>query len=195
METLIPIDDSQWQTRTHHDSTALVYTTCTKAWPPAPPPGEERLLYRTVLPPQFEEVAAPCGVTGTVVVQASAELADNQWVLDLAARHPSIVGLCGYVDPNRPHFAAEIRHAPLRAAPRRAAALHGSPPCMQCGRCTWASAFYPAAVMTIAAGVYQYGSAGSAVSFTARATCAPASGVHEREIHRFSPDFGPISVF
>ena len=72
------------------------------------------LLFRTVLPPDFEAVAGPCGVTGTVVVAASGELEDNLWVLDLAAACPIIVGLCGSVAPDRPEFAAEIRFAVAR---------------------------------------------------------------------------------
>jgi L-fuconolactonase len=63
------------------------------------PSADNELLYRTVLPEHFRKVAEPCGVTGTVVVEASAWLEDNQWVLDLAAKEPFIVGLVGHVDP------------------------------------------------------------------------------------------------
>ena len=49
------------------------------------PPKENQLLYRTVLPADAQALAAPVGVTGTVVVEASAWLEDNQWILDLAA--------------------------------------------------------------------------------------------------------------
>ena len=49
------------------------------------PPADNELLYRTVLPEHHRALAAPEGVTGTVVVEASAWLADNQWILDLAA--------------------------------------------------------------------------------------------------------------
>ena len=82
------------------------------SWPPPPPSGQEQLLYRTVLPADFERVAAaasPNNPISTVVVQASVELADNHWVLEMAKSHPSIVGLCGYVEPGRAEFAAEIR--------------------------------------------------------------------------------------
>ena len=47
-------------------------------------------------------------MTGTVVVEASAWLADNQWILDLAAADPWIVGLVGHVDPNREDFKSDI---------------------------------------------------------------------------------------
>jgi L-fuconolactonase len=76
-------------------------------WPTA---EEDRLLYRTVLPDDFMAVAGPCGVTGTVIVEASPRYEDNAWVLEQAERHHCIVGLCGSVQPNRPEFAAEIRN-------------------------------------------------------------------------------------
>ena len=52
------------------------------------PPKSETTLYRTVLPAEFQKLAEPQGVKGTVVVEASAWVEDNQWVLDLAANDP-----------------------------------------------------------------------------------------------------------
>ena len=72
------------------------------------PSPENKLLYRTVLPEHFRAVAAPHGVTATVVVEASAWSADNQWILDLADTNPMLIGLVGHVDPNVPTFADEI---------------------------------------------------------------------------------------
>lgn len=74
---------------------------------PWPGPAED-WLYRTVLPEHNRALAESAGVTGTVVVEASAWLEDNQWILDLAADDPWIVGLVGHVDANRPEFKAEI---------------------------------------------------------------------------------------
>jgi L-fuconolactonase len=74
---------------------------------PWPPPGNA-LLYRTVLPEHWRALAAPEGVSGTVVVEASAWLEDNQWILDLAAEERAIVGLVGHIDPNREAFAADL---------------------------------------------------------------------------------------
>ena len=73
------------------------------------PSAAEPLLFRTVLPDDFLEIAGPCGVTATVVVEASPRYEDNVWVLAQAERNRCIVGLCGSVAPNRPEFAAEIR--------------------------------------------------------------------------------------
>src|SRR5262245_55089403 len=47
------------------------------------PPKSDGLLYRPVYPDEFRKLAAPHGVSGTVVVEASPWLEDNQWVLDL----------------------------------------------------------------------------------------------------------------
>lgn len=74
---------------------------------PWPPPGE-RTLYRPVLPEEFRALAQPLGVTGTVVVEASPWVEDNQWVLDLAERDPFIVGFVGHLTPGRPEFAAQL---------------------------------------------------------------------------------------
>ncbi len=59
------------------------------------PPRSDKLLYRRVLPPDYRGLAVPRPVTGTVVVEASSWLEDNQWVLDLAAHEPFIVGFVG----------------------------------------------------------------------------------------------------
>jgi L-fuconolactonase len=72
------------------------------------PAATDQVLYRTVLPDHCKALAAPEGVTGTVVVEASGWLEDNQWVLDLAAADPFIVGLVGHLDPDRPEFPAEL---------------------------------------------------------------------------------------
>ena len=72
------------------------------------PPPENKLLYRTVLPEHYRVLAEPAGVVGTVVVEASPWLEDNQWVLDLATEEPFIVGLVGNIEPNRKEFGAEL---------------------------------------------------------------------------------------
>ena len=76
------------------------------------PPADNTLLYRTVLPEHYRALAEPEGVSGTVVVEASAWPEDNQWILDLAANEPPdapfIVGLVGHIDPNQPDFGATL---------------------------------------------------------------------------------------
>ncbi len=71
------------------------------------PPADNKLLYRTVLPQHHRELAVAQGITGTVVVEASSWLEDNQWILDLAAADPWIVGFIGHIDPGE-GFAARL---------------------------------------------------------------------------------------
>lgn len=63
------------------------------------PPGRRKPVPfsngRSVLPPEYELAAAKAGITGTVVVEASPWLEDNEWVLDQARRSSVIVGLIG----------------------------------------------------------------------------------------------------
>ena len=65
---------------------------------PWPDPNDE-VLYRRVMPEDYKALAVPEGATGTVVVEASKWLADNQWILDLAAEEPFIVGFVGHLEP------------------------------------------------------------------------------------------------
>src|SRR5207253_1364415 len=68
------------------------------------PPKSDALLYKPVLPDAFRDMVRPLGVTGAIVVEASAWLEDNQWVLDLAKDHPVIVGVVGHLDPGANEF-------------------------------------------------------------------------------------------
>src|SRR3990172_1342684 len=68
------------------------------------PSKDDKLLYRRVLPEDYKRVARPLGVTGTVVVEASPWVEDNEWVLDLAAKDPFLVGLVGHLDPKNDPF-------------------------------------------------------------------------------------------
>jgi L-fuconolactonase len=65
-------------------------------------------LYRPVYPRDYKVVAAPWGITGTVVVEASAWREDNEWVLDLARDETIIAGFVGRLAPGDPSFAAGL---------------------------------------------------------------------------------------
>jgi L-fuconolactonase len=73
------------------------------------PPKQDALLYRTVLPPDYLALPTPQKVTGTVVVEASPWVEDNQWVLDLAAQQPFIVGVVGNLPVGTKDFAAHLK--------------------------------------------------------------------------------------
>jgi len=59
--------------------------------------GMERLA-KDYLPADLEAAARPCGVSGSVAVQARQSLAESRWLLELAAAHPFIRGVVGWVD-------------------------------------------------------------------------------------------------
>lgn len=74
-----------------------------------PWPGkDEELLYRTVLPREFVALTQPIGVAGTIVVEASPWLEDNQWILDLAKDNPVITGFIGHLRPGEPDFTVNL---------------------------------------------------------------------------------------
>jgi L-fuconolactonase len=73
------------------------------------PTREDKLLYRRVLPEDYPALPVPRPVTGTVVVEASPWLEDNQWVLDLAAHEPFIVGFVGNLPVGTKEFAAHLK--------------------------------------------------------------------------------------
>ena len=74
---------------------------------PWPNPNDE-VLYRTVMPDDYKALAVPEGVTGTVVVEASKWVEDNQWILDLAVEEPFIVGFVGHLEPDDANFARDL---------------------------------------------------------------------------------------
>jgi len=74
---------------------------------PWPNPKDE-FLYKTVLPEEYKALAVPQGVTGTVVVEASGWVEDNQWILDLAGNEPFIVGFVGNLQLGSKDFGSNL---------------------------------------------------------------------------------------
>ena len=68
------------------------------------PPKNDALLYKTVLPASYANLVQPLGVTGAIVIEASAWLEDNQWVLDLARESRMIAGVVGHLEPGNRGF-------------------------------------------------------------------------------------------
>jgi predicted TIM-barrel fold metal-dependent hydrolase len=74
-------------------------------WPPAGSP-----IFRRTLPADYLAAVRKSAVTrGVIKVEASAWLEDNQWVLDLAAREPLIVGVVGRLAPGEVDFARHVK--------------------------------------------------------------------------------------
>ena len=72
-------------------------------WPPRTDP-----LYKPHLPEHFRSLTEKHGVVGTVVVEASSWIRDNQWILDLAKDNPVIVGFIGNLELGKPEFAGHL---------------------------------------------------------------------------------------
>jgi L-fuconolactonase len=73
------------------------------------PPRDEKQLYRTVLPKDYRALPVSRPVTGTLVVEASPWVEDNQWVLDLAAKDSFLVGLVGNLPVGTKEFAGHLK--------------------------------------------------------------------------------------
>lgn len=74
-----------------------------------PWPGKDNpVLYRPALPERYRAIAAPLGITGAIEVECSPLVEDNQWVLDVAAGAPIIVGTIGNLEPGKPEFAKQL---------------------------------------------------------------------------------------
>ena len=72
------------------------------------PPKDNAVMYKTTLPPRYRQVVAPLGIVAAIVVEASPLASDSQWVLDVAAKDPIIVGTVGNLEPADAAFAAEF---------------------------------------------------------------------------------------
>ena len=93
----------------------VIVDTHTHFYDPARPggvpwPGKgDALLHRTTLPADYRAQPVPHPVTGTVVVEASPLVEDNQWILDLAAKDKFIVGFVGNLKPGEDAFAGHLK--------------------------------------------------------------------------------------
>jgi predicted TIM-barrel fold metal-dependent hydrolase len=75
-----------------------------------PWPAKGSPIYRRTLPVDYLAAAGKSPVTrGVIIVEASAWLEDNQWVLDLAAREPLVAGVVGRLTPGDSEFAGQVK--------------------------------------------------------------------------------------
>ena len=74
----------------------------------APPAGQARrggLFTEPTLPERYRRVVAgPLGFAGAIEIEASAEVEENQWVLDVSEKDPIMVGTVGNLEPEKPEF-------------------------------------------------------------------------------------------
>ncbi len=72
------------------------------------PPKDNKALYQPALPARYRKLSSEYGIVGAIKVEASPWVEDNQWVLDLAANEPLIVGMVGNLEPGQPGFAENL---------------------------------------------------------------------------------------
>jgi L-fuconolactonase len=89
-----------------------------------PWPGKDSPLYRTVLPEHLRALPKLRPLTGTVIVEASPWVEDNQWLLDLAKEDPFIVGIVGNLQLGDERFAEHLRRFAADPLFRGIRALH-----------------------------------------------------------------------
>ena len=57
------------------------------------------------LPGIYRDLAAPTGIAGAIVIEASPWIEDNLWILERAHSDPMFVGVVGHLQPDKPDFA------------------------------------------------------------------------------------------
>jgi L-fuconolactonase len=72
------------------------------------PPKDNEVLYRPHMPADFARVVKGLGVRGVIVVEASPWIQDNDWILNLAKRDKTILGLVGNIQATGPEFARHL---------------------------------------------------------------------------------------
>lgn len=90
------------------DTHTHFYDPMRKQGAPWPPPSD-KVLYKPHYPREFQTLTQHHQVVGTVVVEASPWVEDNQWILDLAKENPFIVGFIGNLELGKPEFAGNLK--------------------------------------------------------------------------------------
>ena len=73
-----------------------------------PWPEKTDVIYKPALPDRYASIARPFGVVGAIVVEASPLASDNDWVLNVAAKYPIIVGTVGDLIPGTADYPKEL---------------------------------------------------------------------------------------
>jgi predicted TIM-barrel fold metal-dependent hydrolase len=79
------------------------------------PEKTDAVLYKPTLPARYEDESARFGAVGAIAIECSPLASDNQWLLNVAASHPVMVGVVGDLAPGTESFAADL--ARLHANP------------------------------------------------------------------------------
>ena len=68
------------------------------------PQKNDTVLYQPALPDRYRQLTKELGIVGAIEVECSNWLEDNQWVLDVAAKAPIIVGTVGNLEVGKTDF-------------------------------------------------------------------------------------------
>jgi L-fuconolactonase len=72
------------------------------------PAKTDTALYQAALPERYARIARPLGVVGAIVIEASPLASDNDWVLDVAAQQPIILGMIGDLIPGTSTYEKDL---------------------------------------------------------------------------------------
>ncbi len=72
------------------------------------PPKTDAVRYKPALPERYVALTKKHNVVGAVEVECSPLFADNQWVLDIEAPAPIMVGMIGNLNPADPKFSSQL---------------------------------------------------------------------------------------
>ena len=79
------------------------------------PEKSDAALYQPAMPDRYQRMAAPFGVVGAIAIEASPLASDNDWLLNVAAKSPLIVGAVGDLIPGSDSYLKDLER--LRANP------------------------------------------------------------------------------
>jgi L-fuconolactonase len=72
------------------------------------PEKSDSVLYKPAMPDRYERMAAPLGVVGAIAIEASPLASDNDWLLDVAAKSPLMVGAVGDLIPGSASYLKDL---------------------------------------------------------------------------------------
>jgi L-fuconolactonase len=70
----------------------------------APYKGPKEFTSHVSLPGDYRKLATPLGIKGAIAVEASNWIEDNLWLLEVAQQDPIMVGVIGWLQPEKPEF-------------------------------------------------------------------------------------------
>ena len=72
------------------------------------PEKTDTAIYKPALPRRYMAETAALGIVGAIAIEASPLASDNQWLLNVAANQPVIVGIVGDLVPGAPNYLQDL---------------------------------------------------------------------------------------